>query len=136
MSAYCVECDTTVTPCPKHPTADRYLDPIEYEAIVVDGARAWSVPDAERDRWEHPVRGKPRPIRPTEPERPVDDLVAELESTLYLSSLLEAAVRAAYATNPTRTTRLVAKVIAGVRDDTFGNPEGYLMKHATAMSNE
>lgn len=130
-TSYCTICDNTQQPCRQHPTATRYLDAITYQKTE----HGWKVPDSERQRWENPVKGQPpRRIDNGGETRPIQALVAELEGWLFLSNTLETTVRAAYHTNPQRTTRLVDKVVAGARDQALGNPEGYLAKHASEIT--
>lgn len=125
--SYCVVCDSTVEPCPEHPTVRRYLDPIVYERIE----RAWGVPEGERTRWDNPAPVERRAAGAT---RPIQHLVVELEAWVFLSESLEATVRAAYKANAMRTTRLIEKVVAGAQEQSLKNPEGYLAKHAAGIA--
>jgi hypothetical protein len=126
--SFCVLCDSATNPCVDHPSAARYLDDIVYERSEI----GWKVPDGERERWEMPVLAD-APRRSQGEARSLQSLIVELDAWVFLSNELEATVRAAYAVDARRTTRLVEKVAAGARDQSLSSPDGYLAKHAREL---
>ena len=126
--SHCCECDAHPGECSHR--GPRYLAPISYEPVKQDGKTiGWRVPEHERERWEHPVKG----VRPPEPgtiARDLDELQAELERHVFVDAGLERALRAAHEVDALRTTKLVEHVIAQTLAGRLESPGGLLWKRA------
>jgi len=127
--SYCVQCDSEVDPCPDHPKSPRYLDDIVYEKVPTGG---WKVPEAERERWENPVKAAKAVLSQPQP-KPIQRLVVELEGWIFMSDKLEAQLRSAYEINPQRVSRLAERTIDGARRQSLSNPGGFLAKNVNDM---
>lgn len=129
--SYCTVCDNAQNPCPDHPKAHRYLDPILYERS--SSGSGWRAPDHERERWEAETLGNKPTIHPGH-ARSFQELETELDRWMFISDETRGTLEAAYEKNALKTTRLVEATTDGAQNQTLQNPSGYLVKHARQIA--
>lgn len=121
--SYCAICDALPGEC-SHGGA-RYLDEIVYKRTMLGKRPFFSVPDDERERWEHPPRFAPA-ARKVE-ERPLRQIVVDLEAWMTLDPPLEDELRSAYQRDSVRITRMVDALIRQTEAGKLHNPAGLLL---------
>jgi len=124
-----------------HPT----LEPITYEPVYDDKGKrvGWKVPKHEQKTWEALREQRenrtgiyattnPAP-RTATAAKPITQLIAELETWLYLDQQLEQQLRNAYNNNPDKTTRLVDHITRGCEQRKLNSPAGALAKRLRTL---
>jgi hypothetical protein len=120
--SYCTVCDALPGEC-SHNGA-RYLDDVVYER---EEGLGWKVPDAERDRWNHPVKVH-APAPPGQEPTPLPRLIVEVEAWISLDHALEERLGAAYERDPLKTTRLCDNIVRAAAAGSLSSPGGLLWK--------